>query len=403
MFRLLAVALSGLLAVAVLEAALRLTRDHGRFYPYRKNSVTASYPTPEITGGVSGVAYFTTNSFGCRGPELANQKHRLLTIGGSTTACTVLNDDETWPQLVMDNVNKHFGQDDFLWVTNSGTDGHQTRQHILHAKYLVPKIPQLDHVLIYCGINDLGGWLIQDKDFDHHFPLTPESINAQIPHAFRVSNYNLPEDPWYRHLELWKRASALKSAYFTRRLVATRAHGGIVEDDRLKWLEVMRQSRAQRKKRVVDRAKMETLDDALDAFDEKLTAIIELVRQAKSEPIFMVQAMQFDELNEEEKKNLWLGAMDGGETYVEITEQQELLRKFNARLEAVAKRHDVLVIPLPKLLEGKKDLYYDSVHVHEAGAREVARVVADFLIRNVYTGSPSGGDPKPAATAQTSP
>ena len=90
--------MSTVVTVALLEAVLRATRDQGRFYPYHKNDVTAVYPSESVTRGVSGVAYFTTNSFGCRGPELAGQKHRLLTFGGSTTACAVLDDGETWPQ-----------------------------------------------------------------------------------------------------------------------------------------------------------------------------------------------------------------------------------------------------------------------------------------------------------------
>ena len=47
--------------------------------------------------------------------------------------------------------------------------------------------------------------------------------------------------------------------------------------------------------------------------------------------------------------------------------------------------------PLPKLIEMEKDLYYDSIHFDEAGAREVARVVAEFLVKNVYNRS----EPKP--------
>jgi len=385
--RVLAVSLSTFAALAALEGALRLTRDPGRFYPYAKNTVRATYPTEEITRGVSGVAYFTTNSLGCRGPELKNEKHRLLTIGGSTTACSVLNDDEAWPQLVMDYVNQHFQRDDFLWITNSGMDGRSTCQHIMHAKFLVPKIPRLEHALIYCGFNDLGGWLIQETGHDFHFPLTQENIDRSIPRSFEVSNYSLPGEPWYRRLELWKRLSTLKHTYQTRRMLTARAHGGIVEDDRMRWMERERQRRSEEKVRSVDLAKMATLNNALDAYGENLTAIIKLVREAHVEPILMAQMMQFDDLTEQQKKELWIGAMEGSKTYVDVTQMQDLLRKYNAKMEAVAKEHKVLFIPLPKLLEGKRDLFYDSIHFHEAGSREVARAVAEFLIQNLYAPS----------------
>lgn len=390
--RLATLSLSTVLALGVLEAGLRLTRDSNRFYPYRKNSVKASYPTEEITRGVSGIAYFTTNSFGCRGPELANQKNRMLVMGGSTTACTALDDNEAWPQLVMDRVNEHFGQDDFLWVTNSAIDGTSTRTHIVHAKFLAPTIPGLNHVLVYCGFNDMAGWLIQDKNYNHHFPLTDENIAIEIPRSFAISCYDAPGTPWYRRLELWKRMSQLKAYYKSRRTAEARAQGKIIEDDRLQWLAQEREKRAHETKRSVDLGKMATLDDALSAYAENVSTIIGLVRDAGSTPILMAQAIQFDELSEQEKKDLWMGAMDGGKTYIEMSQLQELLRKYNDRMETIAKAHGVLFIPLPKLLEGNRDLYYDSIHFHEAGARAVGRVVADYLIQNVYE-SPASKTP----------
>jgi lysophospholipase L1-like esterase len=289
----------------------------------------------------------------------------------------------------MDSANKHFNQPDFLWVTNSGIDGLNTRHHIAHAKYLVPKIPNLDHVIIYCGINDLTDWLIQDNDYDPHFAITQENLDKQIPKAFRFSNFNSPADSWYQHLELWKRASSLKAAILSRRRAATRAQGGIVEDDRLEWLKKERAHLGRVKLSTVEPAKLATLDNALDAYAQNLAVIVQLVREAHSEAIFMAQAMQFDELNEQQKKDRWIGAMSKGTAYVELAQLQDLLRKYNDRMETVAKEHHVLFIPLPKSLEGKPDPYYDSIHFNEAGARDVAQIVSDFLIKNVYDATAS--------------
>jgi lysophospholipase L1-like esterase len=211
-----------------------------------------------------------------------------------------------------------------------------------------------------------------------------ENIAKEVPRSFSVSSYDWPDAPWYRRLELWKRASQFKAVYQVRRTQAARAHGAIVEDDRLQWLEKERRERSRQKIRTVDLAKMATLDDALNAYAENLDVIIRLVREAHSEPILMAQAIQFDELTEQQQKELWMGAMDGGKTYIEMSQLQDLVRKYNARMEAVAEARDVKFIPLPNLLEGQQDLFYDSIHFHEAGARAVARVVADYLIQNVY-------------------
>lgn len=375
--------LSTTAAIGLAELVLRSTRESGRFYPFYPNTVKVIYPSPEITRGVSGPAYFSANSFGCRGPEPAGQKHRLLVIGGSTAACAVLDDSEEWPQLVRRRINEHYHRDDYLWVTNSGIDGRNSRHHIMHAKYLVPKIPKLDHVLVYCGFNDVGMWLFQ-PDFDPHYLDGQENFDETVANSFLLSNYTPEGAPWYKRTELWKRMSVLKAAYTSRRMAERREQHVIVEDERLKWLKAERQRRMKKDIHTVSREKMATFEDSLHAYASNLTTIIGLIRGASSEPILMAQAMQFDPLTDQQRREWWLGAMDGGKTYVEMTQLQEFVRKYNERMEQVARQHNVLFIPLPKLLEGKTDLFYDGIHFHEEGAREAAQVIADFLIEHVY-------------------
>ena len=136
-------------ALAIAEIALRLAADASEFLPYHRNSTRNFYPTDEITPGITGTSKFTSNSFGARGPELKGERIRILTIGGSTTACTVLDDTESWPQLLMDHLNADAGDDKFCWVTNSGVDGHNSDHHLLHVKHFLPSLPSIDYVLIY--------------------------------------------------------------------------------------------------------------------------------------------------------------------------------------------------------------------------------------------------------------
>jgi lysophospholipase L1-like esterase len=377
------VLVSTLLAIGLVELALRLTREPGRFYPFYPNNVKVIYPAPEIVRGVSGPAYFSTNSLGCRGPEMGDEKHRLLVMGGSTAACIVLDDTEHWPQLIMDNVNAHFGDKKYLWVTNAGMDGRNSRHHLMYAKYLVPKVPNLDHVLVYCGFNDMNMWLFK-PDFDPNFLERRENVEKTMADCFLLSNYTPEDYPWFKHLEIWKRASVLKAAYKSRRMAQRRDEQVIVEDERLQWMKEARERRHKRNITTVDSKKMATFQSSLDAYAKNLTEIIQYVRKAGSEPIFMAQVMEFDEMTEEERKEWWLGAMDGGETYAELSQLQEFVRKYNQRMEEVAKANDVLFIPLPKLVEDKGDIFYDGIHFHEKGSREVAEVVSDFLIKNVY-------------------
>jgi lysophospholipase L1-like esterase len=371
-------AFSALLGVVLVEAGLRLLRDPHRFYPYHRNAVSVFYPSDAITPGVNGVSYFTTNSFGTRGPELAGEPVRILTVGGSTTACTVLDDTETWPARLMEYLNQYQDGEDTFWVTNAGIDGRNSQHHLMHAIYLLPQLPELDYLILYAGLNDVGLWLYQ-SDFDPDYLERRENWEHRLGEAFRFSSYTPADWPWYKHSEIWKRASILKSAFLSWRVAAMREEGRIVQDAELNWLRSERQRREEAQKQFVHRAKMETLPAALEAYEATLRRIVTASRKAGVEPIFVPQAIQHQFLSEEERRRLWMGAMDGGETYVKEEQMLELLVAFNARMRKVAPEEDVLLIDLPALLAREKGLFYDGVHFNENGARLVGRLLADVL------------------------
>ena len=105
LFKVLTLFIISILAFVCCELVLRCLRPPNRFYPYYPNTVRVFYPVEEITPGISGVSYFTVNSFGTRGPELDGEEERILTIGGSTTADTFLDDNESWSMLLMQYLN----------------------------------------------------------------------------------------------------------------------------------------------------------------------------------------------------------------------------------------------------------------------------------------------------------
>jgi lysophospholipase L1-like esterase len=309
----------------------------------------------------------------------------LLAIGGSTTACTTLDDAEEWPHLTMKYVNEQLKDDHFLWVTNSGIDGLNTRHHIMHAKYLLPKLPKINYVIIYCGLNDVGSWLYK-TDYNPNFLDDPENWDKTVAESFRVCNYARRDDPWYKGMEVYKRASIAKAAVLSRSNEELRKKGVMVEDDRLEWMKQERARREAMLEKTVHRAKRETLPAALDGYARNLKAIIGLVRAAGAEPILMAQTVDWvsdvsEEKKEEKKKRLfWIGAMEEGKAYAKVEEIQAILAQYNDRMKQVAAEAAVPFLDLPALLEGKHELFYDSCHFHEAGSREVARVVSHFLI-----------------------
>jgi len=54
---------------------------------------------------------------------------------------------------------------------------------------------------------------------------------------------------------------------------------------------------------------------------------------------------------------------------------------YNKRMQTVCARRKVQFIDLPSKLAGQSHIYFDGAHFNEKGARVVAGVVADHLIR----------------------
>ena len=368
-------------ALGSIEVILRLTRDPNLFLPHHKNSVMLFYPNEKVTPGVSGVTRLTTNEYGCRGPEYAQQRLKLLTVGGSTTACTVLDDTEAWPQLLMDGVNRRAGDPKLLWVTNSGIDGKNSRHHVMHAKYLLPRLPRMDYLLLYAGLNDAGAWLYQTQ-FDSEEMERPDRVACLIGESFRVSSFTPDSMPWFKYLETWKRLSMLKDR-MTSATNRERVRTGIYQDDQLQWLVEERRRRADVNTNFVHVAKRETLPIAQRFYANNLRTIAALARARGCEPIFVSQATQWQGLNAAQKRNLWMGAMDGGTSYVKEEEMDEILTEFKKTMREVAAELKAHFFDLDAAIKGHPEFYYDSCHFNEAGARAVAEQLTEFLLRNV--------------------
>ena len=373
-----ALSVSAGVGLVLLEVVLRMTRAPSRFYPYHPSTSKVFYPNEELTPGVSGVSYFTVNRFGCRGPELGGEAVRILVLGGSTAADTLLDDGEAWPQRLMDALNRRAGRPDFAWVTNAAIDGLNSRHHLMHAQHLLPELPRLDWVLVYAGLNDMGLWLY-DRDYHPDALERAEVRDATIGKAFRLSNYARPDEPAFKGLELYKGLARLKAALETRRVAAMKSGGAHLEDERLAWLASAQQRRQEIATTLVPAAKEESLPLALGEYERNLGAIARHIRAAGAEPVFVAQAIAWRDLSEEEKRRLWMGAMDGGAAYANEEQVQGFVERFNETMRSVAAAEGATFVDLSALLAGAGQLYYDGCHFNEEGARVVGERLAEAL------------------------
>ncbi len=131
--------------------------------------------------------YYSRNSLGFRGPEMPAMDSNwlsLITIGGSTTACTFLSDSCTWPFLLEKKLKSVYPQ---TWLNNAGIDGHSSFGHMLMLRdHVLPLKP--DYVIFLMGINDTE--TNQSVEFDE---MTEKKIHTRSVKSFFKSLLNYSE------------------------------------------------------------------------------------------------------------------------------------------------------------------------------------------------------------------
>jgi len=363
----------------VLDLGLRiLAPNPDGYFPLPPGTAKVFYPSEEVTPGVSGVSRVTINSLGCRGPEYAGEQVKLLVLGSSTAACTQLDDEEAWPQLVMRGVNEASGDPRRLWVANAAIDGTDSTHHVAQAKILVPRLPKIDLVLVYCGLNDINRWLNSDS-FARLSLDDPATWNEAVARAFKESPVTHAEAGWWKSSPLFRRLHRAGLVIRGKIALARSNDQGIEQDERLRWIQREQEKRRQAAESRVPTAKMDELPAVLEAYGARLRAIADHVRAAGAEPIFMMHSIRGKGGSVAERERMWMGLMQGGAAYATHEDMETLAVALNARMREVAAEKRALLIDLPAALDGKDALYFDMVHLNEKGAREAARAVVDAI------------------------
>jgi len=109
--------------------------------------------------------------------------HRLLALGGSTTFCEQIADEEdTWPRALERLIRERSGED--RDVINGGVGGYNVVENTIHYLTLLAELDP-DLVLLYVGINDVHPRLYPEVRTDYsryRIPWRPEGSVIPRPH-----------------------------------------------------------------------------------------------------------------------------------------------------------------------------------------------------------------------------
>lgn len=116
----------------------------------------------------------TTTELGTRwtGANLQGAgKIRIACLGGSTTFCTGLRDEFTWPALLQKKLGNRYA------VINFGAPGYTTVEAIIQMSLFVPELKP-DLVIFYEGWNDLHNYYMEDSypDYYRHGQLQLQNV-----------------------------------------------------------------------------------------------------------------------------------------------------------------------------------------------------------------------------------
>jgi lysophospholipase L1-like esterase len=376
-YRWLLTAASLLLMLGVAEITLQwLSPDTYHVWPPRLES--RFEPLADVMPGVEGVSLFSINDIGLRGRNPgADDRLSMLAIGGSTTECLYLDDREAWPRLLEEKLNARTSRVK-TWIGNAGRSGHTTRNHVLQAEKMLGQYPEIDVLIMMIGVNDFALRLRRDTGF---LPLQQESRGYRQKLFYRSFAAIPPmaqELPMLKRLALWQWTRVLKKRIQHRYdLIEVETATGRVYVDR-------------RRERAAAKEIRETLPDlssSLAEFGSNLRTIVDRADRDGVRVVLLTQpAMWGPDLSPELAGLLWFGAVgetrDGSPaTYYSIGALAEGMARYNREVLEICMQTSAVCIDVAAALARDTSVFYDDVHFNEAGARQVAELVARGLER----------------------
>lgn len=379
------VGLSALAAVGLAEAALRLLAPLPKEYRVLLPGSRVFEPDGRYVHGIHGPARYIVNRHGIRGPDFGpdSEEYRVLLVGGSTTECGMLDEDENWGSIAARQVRRAVDGRS-VWFGNVGRSGLTSRDHVVTVRYLLAQYPRIDLVIVLVGVNDLTAALRQGRDYR-----SPPSLNDPNIERLQVRNAFAQSPAGYREM-LTGDATAVETPWYKKSrlyLLAKQARTGLQAQTVLRGISgaLLGQWRTHRQMASSMIDSLPDLTIPLQDYRSSLRGIAAEAENRGADILFVTQpSLWKDPISPGEERTLWLGGTgafqeEPGHAYYTVPVLARAMRRYNdVTLEVCAERR-LACLDLAELLPRDTLMFYDDVHFTEAGAARVGTLIADHL------------------------
>jgi len=287
--RLVVLVFFSVLALAAVEGVVRsLPSGDATFHLRTPDHQWIFRPTPEVMPGITGDSRYTTNSDGVRGPKMPLDQTalRVLCLGGSTTECLYLDDDETWTHLLMSDLETSLGRT--VWTASAGASGLASDAHLLFVENS-DLMRHVSAIVLLVGINDLSKALASPNPDAAGELARPEIVGRPI---------------WRRSVLLIRGGVLVKQ--LLKKIKGD--HLNVEDEGGASYI-----SRRERRRTAVKVDNGPNLDAAIESYRARIETIADVCSRNNVRLILVTQPVLWDvSLDEKERNLLWFGWLDDG-------------------------------------------------------------------------------------------
>lgn len=383
---LLLMSVAGVLTIVALEGVLRiaLPADHD-YFVVRPNTHLELHPDPDAVPGVVGPSFYDVDEHGIRGRPMgapAADEYRILAIGGSTTELLYIDGPKAWPAVLEELLDSTSAREP-VWVGNVGRSGQNSRDHVLHVKYLRDQYPGLDAVIILVGVNDLSLALGQIEDYSLPPTITDPVAEAdQVRRAFQVAPP--PRIRGSSSVPLIQRLALYDLALRARSMGGARINTFLAERAQGELLRRWRENRREHGGIIED---LPDLSAPLVEYRRNLHLIVDLARERNLRIVFVTQPYLWkDDLTPTEASLLWMGGasklfqVQSGSPYYAPGVLAAGMDQYNQALLEVCRERDAECVDLASRIARDTTMFFDDAHFTDRGSQAVGEALAAYLL-----------------------